>query len=171
MAEPGESLIPGDDVDQRVDAAVASALATEPDEAEVETLPFGSSWQFDFETGLFVREGSGAQRAYGEAAIAMWCMMALSSTRFAHDVFSEAFGTESTDDLLGQAMTGEIASEYEARMRDALLVHDRIVAVEDFMVEFDPASDTLEISNFTVVTDEEERMSIDGGVLSVGEVP
>ena len=168
MAEPGESLIPGDDLDQRVDAAVASALAEETEEGEPEAVPFGRSWNFDFEQGRFVHEGSGAMRVYGGTALSMWCLMALHSTRFAHDVFSEAFGVENVDDLIGSAMSGEIGSEYEARMREALLVHDRIVALEDFTVEFDPADDAVYVSDFTVVTDEDERVSVDGTAVGPG---
>ena len=129
-----------------MDAAVASALTEETEEGEPEAVPFGSSWNFDFEQGRFVHEGSGAMRVYGGTALSMWCLMALHSTRFAHDVFSEAFGVESVDDLIGSVMAARSAAEYEARMRDALLVHDRIVALEDFTVEFDPADDALYVS-------------------------
>jgi Protein of unknown function (DUF2634) len=170
MAEQGETLIPADQPeDQRVDAAVASALTdadTPPDEEEA--IPFGMSWAFNFETGRFVREGSGATRTYGVDTLEQWCLMAMNSTRFAHDVFSEAFGVESLDDIIGTVMASELAAEFEARLRDALLVHDRVVAIEDFAVDYQPAEDALYVQAFTVVTDEEDRVSVSGTVLSVG---
>lgn len=162
MAEPGETLIPGDSAeDERVDAAEASALAEEEEQTEDEDLmPLGMSWVFDFEAGRFMQGGQGPLRAYGEDALVQWCLMAMNSTRFAHAVFSEAFGVESVEDLIGAVMASEIAGEFEARLRDALLVHDRIVDVADFAVTYDGASDTFFVDSFTVVTDEEERVAV-----------
>jgi hypothetical protein len=132
----------------------------EGEAGEETTVPFGMSWAFDFEAGTFVRNGAGALRVYGEDALVAWCLMAVNSTRFVHPVFSEAFGVESVDDLIGSVMAAELASEYEARLRDALLVHDRIVAVEDVEIAYDNAADVFYVLTFTVVTDEEERVSV-----------
>ena len=142
MAEPGETLIPGDDEDARVDAAEASALADEEEiQPEDDLVPFGMTWAFNFETGRFQNDGGDAAKVYGEDALMQWCLMAVNSTRFTHDVFSEAFGIENLDDIIGALMASEMADEFEARLRDALLVHDRIVDIEDVEVTFDPAAD------------------------------
>ena len=170
MAEPGESLIPEDQPeDERVDAAEASALEDpEAEEDDEGVLPFGMSWEFDFTAGRFKQGSTGPLRAYGEDALIQWCLMAMNSTRFAHDVFSEAFGVENMDDLIGSVMTSDIAEEFEARVRDALLVHDRITEVEDFAVTFDPASDTLYVDTFSVVTDEDEQVAVPEAIVNLG---
>lgn len=170
MAEQGETLIPADQPeDERVAAAADSALAAaDAPPTEEEVMPFGRSWAFDYEERHFVRTGSGATQTFGIESLEQWCLMAMNSTRFAHDVFSEAFGVESLDDMIGTVMASELASEFEARLRDALLVHDRIVAIEDFTVEYEPTEDSLYVQNFTVVTDEEDRVAVAGIVLSVG---
>lgn len=172
MAEPGESLIPGDEAaDERVDAAEASALAEAEEQTEDDDLlPLGMSWVFDFEARRFVQGGQGPLRAYGEDALIQWCLMAVNSTRFTHDVFSEAFGIESLDDLIGSVMAPELAAEFESRAREALMVHDRIVDVEDFAVTYDGASDTLHIDTFTVVTDDEERVAVNETTLPMQAV-
>lgn len=169
----GFELIPPDDtaVSPEVDLAAAAASAledpTDPREvAEDAPEPFGVSWRFDYDVGRFVRAGTSPARVAGTDALIEWCMTALHTARFAHPIFSEDFGMEAPNDMLGDAVGDEAEADYVSRIRDALLVHDRIVEVTDFEIEFDPASGVLYIHTFTVVTDEEERVPFSNVTIS-----
>lgn len=171
MAEPGETLIPDDTVeDARVDAALGSALAldAQPEDDGDDAIPFGMSWAYDWDAGHFVRSGSGAVPVYGEDALAEWCQMAIAATRSAHAVFTEAFGIESLDAIIGHVMADEIPAEFEARLRDALLVHERIVDIQDISIDYDVGSDVLSFDAFSVITDEEESVELTDSNLNLG---
>lgn len=96
----------------------------------------------------------------GLRALEQWCLMAIYSARYAHPVFSENFGMESPESGIGELVdVGEFISDYGDRLTEALLVHERIAAVENIEGSFDEEEQTILIT-FEVVTDEEERLSI-----------
>jgi hypothetical protein len=47
-------------------------------------------------------------------------------------------------------------SDYEQHLREAVLVHDRVTALQDFKASYDPIEGVLSIHYFEVVTDEDE---------------
>lgn len=160
LVPPDDDLIsPEDQMNAAATAALEDptapvAVATEPPE------PLGISWLFDFDAGHFIRQGAAPARVTGTDALEMWCLTALSSARFAHAVFSDEFGMENPAADLGAAVAAEVAVDFAARIRDALLVHDRISDVADITTNFDPTTGIV-FTSFTVVTDEEESVPID----------
>lgn len=163
----GFELVPPDDdligPEDRMNAAAAAALADPgaPTAAPTEAPePLGISWLFDFDAGRFVRQGTAPARVTGNDTLKMWCLTALNSARFAHAVFSDEFGMENPVIDLGAAVAAEVAVDFAARIRDALLVHDRISDVADITTNFDPTMGVV-FTSFTVVTDEEETVPID----------
>lgn len=162
----GFELLPADDdrslPEEDLDAAAASALADADDPTEEEEVPqpFGFSWYFDFSTGQFARNGTSPARVSGLDALAQVCMMALRSARFAHAVFSENFGMEDPEDVIGETQVDELSGDYEERVREALLVIDRVSAVE-VTADFDPVQGVLFLSNLTVTTDDDAVVALD----------
>jgi hypothetical protein len=164
MALDDFPLIPATDAtssDEDLDAAEASALEAleQPTLEEDPSIPFGRTPLFDFATGRMVRAGDDVVWVSGLRAVEQWCLMAIYSARFAHSVFTEEFGMEEPERGLGHAVgIEEEVSDWGQRLEDALLVHDRIVAVEDFEGTYLADQGVLFIRRFTVVTDEDDRI-------------
>lgn len=157
-------LLPADDpaTDPANDlaAAEASVLSDPPlPEAEDPPLPFGRSWVFDFERGRFVRQGQSPAETTGLGALAQWCQMAVRTARYAHAVFSDDFGVEDPDLVIGEVRVDELIGEFEQQVREALLVHERIADVTEFDATYDPTTGTLSVT-FTIVTDEDDELAI-----------
>lgn len=164
-------LVPDDDLgstpDEDLDAAAASALEAWPTPAEGrQPVPFGKTPLFDFEKGRFVKrgglEGTDSPGApvfvSGVDALKQWCLMAIYSARFAHPVFTGAFGMEIPESVIGEATGIPVAiADWGARMQEALLVHDRIVSVEDYEGVWD-AEEGIITTSFTVITDQSDRL-------------
>lgn len=161
-----ELLPPSDDLltpEDDLNAAAASAL--EDPNAPIPVAgnvpePLGVSWLFDFEAGRFVRQGGAPARVTDVESLKQWCLAALNSARYAHAIFSDEFGMEHPVDDLGAAVATEVVTDFATRIRDALLVHDRISDVTDIISSFDPLSGIVFVS-FVVVTDEELTVAID----------
>lgn len=153
-------LIPSDETELDPDTDVALAeesllAAADGRAAQAPALtPFGRTPMFDFDRGRFARAGDAVVWVSGLEAVAQWCLMAVHSARYAHrGVFTADFGMEEPDAVIGQAADVEEAlSDWGARLSDALLVHDRIVAVEEFTAEWDPLRGVA-LARFSVVTD------------------
>jgi hypothetical protein len=150
-----EGLSPADELAASVAGAVAEPGAVQPD-ANPAPAPFGKTWVFDFETGRFVRAGASPVPTNGFGALQQWVLMAVHSARYAHSVFTDEFGMESPDDGIGELRSAEMVSDYEQRLREAVLVHDRVTALQNFAASYNPIEGVLYISYFEVVTDEEE---------------
>lgn len=173
---PQFTLLPAEDPqstpDDQVAAAVAGALAAPASQTPVTPdppVPFGRSWQFDFEQGRFIREGGSPAPTSGLfGGLVQWCLMAIHSARYAHPVFSDAFGMENPDDLIGEFADGEALADWQRHLVEALLVHERITSVENFDLDWDPSTGILTINSFDVVTDEDQRVSISDVTLNAG---
>lgn len=153
--------------EDELNAATAALDDDAPAPEDDPRIPFGVSWSFDWEAGRFRRQGMSPARVSGLDTLREWCMMALNSARFAHVVFSEEFGIDDPNEPIGEAMDSEAESDYEEKIRTALIVHDRIADVTDFEMEYDPTEGILYIDSFRVVTDEDEELLI--GDLQLGE--
>lgn len=165
----GFELLPVDDA-AAVDAATALNAATvgalaDPDvpapDVEVPPEPFGRTPLFDFANGRFVRRGGEPVYVTGFEALKQWCLMAANAARYAHPIYSDEFGVEKPNAVLG--VTGDEAREagddYMLKLRDAWLVHDRVAEVEG-RAEFDPVAGVIALKDLAVVTDEEVTVEL-----------
>lgn len=150
----------GIDVDDELEAAAASALGGLDEEPEPEEAPepFGRSWLWDPDRRRFVRHGQAPAEARGLDAARMWAFMAVHTARFAHAVFSDAFGMDRPEEPIGRTDTVELEDDYAERVRDALLIYDRFTDVEvECHVELDGS---LVLDRVDIVTDEEEPIKL-----------
>lgn len=136
---------------------------------EDQTIPFGRSWEFDFEQGRFVRAGASPIETRGFGALIQWCYMAIHTARLAHKrVFSSQFGMDVPDEPLGEFPEGEILADWQRSLAEALLVHDRISSVENLSLDWDPVEGVLTIESLDVVTDESDQLSLGGVQINIG---
>lgn len=161
------------DVDEDLDAAVASAL---DDPFEIEPVsdppvPLGRTWKFDWDLGRFRRHGERPAEARGEEALHEWLLGAAHTARGAHPIFSDEYGTDAPDAPIGAnaADVEEALSDYEERLREAWTQHDRVSDVVDLKISFDPTGDVVILEDVVVVLDEDERFRF--GPLALGTVP
>lgn len=163
----GFELLPVDDEDFSPEADLAAAAASaleEPDaqvpESEDPPEPAGYTWAFDFTAGRFVRHGSAPAVVSGRAAVEQRCLMALNSARYAHAVFSPAFGVE--DPMHGVGLAGdearEAADDWRVKVREALLVFDDVTDVQ-LTVVYDPLAAAIFLRDLVVTTNEEVELS------------
>jgi Protein of unknown function (DUF2634) len=153
-----EGLSPADELSAAVAGAVAEPDAIVP-QAEEAPEPFGRTWVFDFERGQFVRSGGSPAPTAGFGAVQQWVLMVAHSARYAHSVFSDQFGMEGPDSPMGELSSAEIVADYEQHLREGVLVHERITALDKFTASVDETSGVLTIAYFEIVTDEEEVIS------------
>lgn len=150
---PQFSLLPVDDPqlspDEQVAASVAGALAPPSSQtpvAEPAPMPFGRSWQFDFEEGQFIRAGGAPADTQGFGALEQWLLMAAKSARYAHAVFCADDETE-------------ILTADGWRHHDALAEGDEVLTLDHESGEacWQPV---LRLNRFDVV--DEPMLSIEG---------
>jgi hypothetical protein len=163
-----DSLIPaGGGSDPADDLEAASASVLEATNGAVLAVsappePFGRTPKFDFEKGRMVMQGSDPVFVTGHDALIQWLEMAARTARYAHPVVSGRFGTETPDSVLGEAVNVvEAASDYGARLRDAFMQHDRITAVGELEVTYDPRTGVVDLGTFEIITDEGTRIPVD----------
>jgi len=171
----GFTLLPADDPASTPEAdladAEASALAPDFASASQEAPePLGRSWLLDWDIGCFRRRGDSAVVVAGLDALAQWCQMALHSARFAHQVFSDDFGVEQPEEIIGQIPTPAIIRDFGRRIERALLVHDRIASVENFEAHVVDAGAAIELDSLDVITDEQDVLSLAGTILEIGDI-
>lgn len=168
-------LLPADDPqsspDQDLAAAVAGALALPVQTTAVDDdppRPFGRTWRFDWECGQFVRAGQSPAETAGFGALEEWCLMAVHTARFAHALFSDEFGMERPESVIGEFAVGETLADWERHLTEALMVHDRVSSIENVQLRWDPRAGVLYVDRFDVVTDEDQRVSMSDIALTVG---
>lgn len=177
MAEANDldlELLPADDdeLDEVADLDLAEASALEgvpPVEANDPVEPLGKTWKFDYDQQRFVRQGSSPVEVRGVLCLQEWVQLAIRTARFAHDVFSEDYGMESPEDVIGQVPPDELLADYGNRMREAVLVHDRVTDFTDFQGDYDPSEGTINIS-FAIETDDELRIVFEDVQLSTANL-
>lgn len=165
--EQGFELIPADDFvfDERADVAAAAASALEAPEAPAPDAddppePTGYSWAFDFVARRFIRYGSAPAVVHGNATLEQRCLLALNAARYAHRVFSPAFGLEGPIQGIGLAgdAAREAADDWRVKVRDALLIFDDVTDVQ-LSAAYDPVAGTIQLSDFVVTTNEDVELS------------
>lgn len=151
-------VTPGDDLDAAEASALEDPLDLEADEEAPE--PFGRTWLFDWEVGRFVRRGLSPVEVTGRQALQQWCLVAANTAWQGHAVFSDEFGVERPDSPLGLVGAEAIteASDWATRLREAWMVHERIVDVDGLEVEL--IDDAIYVGPFVVVTDEDDQVPV-----------
>jgi hypothetical protein len=113
-----------------------------------------SSW-----AGSFARAARQPKRA-ACSRLEQWLLMMLHTARYAHPVFSDAFGVEDPSLGIGETRVAEMLDDWETQIREGALVHDRVAEVTEFEAAYDPTQGVLTIINFSVVTDDDETVTI-----------
>jgi Protein of unknown function (DUF2634) len=126
----------------------------------VEPIPLGMSWLFDFSKGHMVRAGDAPMPVFGVDAVKMWAQMALRTARYAFAVFSDQFGMEDPEELIGALNVVELLADFAKRAEEALLVHDRISAVEGFNPVWEPLTRCVLVPMFRIVLDNQQRVAL-----------
>jgi hypothetical protein len=159
--DPAFSLIPleeGADPEAVLDAAEASVL-DEPfaaAEADDPPIPFGRSWAFDYDHGRFIRSAGAPAETRDVATLVEYVNAAMRTAAGVHPIFPPEFGIESPEDFLGGVDPTEALSDFEDRLRTALLAHDRIQDVREFEADVDFAKGIITVTNLLIVTDQED---------------
>lgn len=147
-------------LDLAAQEALEDPLSEEEEGSDDFTIPFGRTWAFDFVTRTFIRSGTAPAEVRGQAALQQWILTALHTARGAHASCPDEFGMEDVDDWIGDVDPLEAMADFEARLRDALLVHDRIAEIDDFEYELSPADGVIFIRSLVIITDEEEAVPL-----------
>lgn len=158
--DTGFELLPEEEAeitpDEELELLLAPTdVASEGEDIEEPPMPLGRGWPFDFQTGQFGRAGFAPAATSGVDHLRTWIEKTLRTARFAHPIYTDDYGTEWPEPLIGAPFTPALAGKVSNAVEDALLQHDRITQVKDFFFEGGPESDLLAIS-FTVVLDDEE---------------
>ncbi len=134
--------------DELLDPLVGEPVFEEP-------VEFGETWEFHFGTGCGCDNalygphlgvvGDKVKRLVGKDTLMQWITMTLHTTRFAHLIYDEDYGTEFTDIIATSLDADEAKTEIEQTILDALLVDDRILDVTsvDVVESEDSASSVL----------------------------
>jgi hypothetical protein len=144
-------LIPPDPGLINPDLALDAALAPVEDDQPDAPLPFGRSWRFDFIAGQFVREGTVPQVTYELDSFVGWVEKTLRTAQQAHPIYSDSYGVDQPG-VIGEMASDELLGDYQDAAIEALMVHDRVVSVEEFSFNQDPFDEGLYVS-FTVMLD------------------
>lgn len=120
--------------------------------------PLGSSWAFDFDRGRFERRGTAPARASGTAAVAQWVQTAIRVPRAGLGIYGDDFGFDDPEDSIGRTLVN--VGDYVRRLREAVVLHDRIADVEILDASFDSATGVLELGRVIVFTDEGDRLDV-----------
>lgn len=157
MAKPtgfdtGADLLPADGPDILPDDELAAALGNLRIAASNTVVSIGRGWAFDYQVGEFIMRGQSPAEVSDVGQLRMWIEKTVRTARFAHPIYSDAYGMDLVE-LVGNQVTPDRIGQYATALTDALTVHDRISGVTDFKFTADPSSDLL-LVGFTVVVDE-----------------
>lgn len=162
---PAFSLVPleeGADPEAVLDAAEASVFDDPFAAAEGEDppIPFGRSWAFDYDKGRFIRSAGAPAETRGVATLIEYVNAAMRTAAGVHPILPPEFGIESPEDFLGTVDPTEALSDFQDRLRRALIAHDRIEDVRSFEADWDPSLGIITVTNLLIVTDQEDVVPI-----------
>jgi hypothetical protein len=146
----GFTLLPPDPGIISPDLALEAALAPVVDLQPPPVAPLGRGWAFDFTINEFLLHGSAPAEVYDTDNLRMWIEKTLRTARYTYPIFSEDYGMADPFAMIGQPFSADLIGDYEEQVLQALLVHDRIVSVENF--SYQQADDALYVQ-FSVVLD------------------
>ncbi len=153
----------GSTPDEELNAAAASALAAAGGTPSIdqEPEPLGMTWLFDFERGRFIRRGGAPLEVYGISSLAIWAQTAIRTPRLGFAVFSDEFGVDDPEGLVGHLDIAERIADYEESRREALTVHDRIADIANFVSSVD--GDVVTVK-FEIITDAGENLALEESI-------
>jgi hypothetical protein len=163
--DPAFSLVPleeGADPEEVLDAAEASVL-DDPfaaGETSDPPVPFGRSWAFDYDNGRFFRSAGAPAETRGVSTLVEWINTTMRTAAGVHPILPPEVGIERPEDFLGAADPTEALSDFEDRLRTALVAHDRIQDVREFEADIDFATGIITVTNLLIVTDQEDVVPI-----------
>lgn len=100
------------------------------EEQAIPTPKAYKEYEFNFEAGKFT-----GRLLEGKEALRMWIYKALLTQRYRYTIYSWDFGQD-LDELIGQGYEkGLIRSEVERRIKDCLLINDKITACTHFNIQ------------------------------------
>lgn len=138
VPDDGGYLTPDEEI-----AALEDLL--DPTDADVVTgatgaEPYGRSWNLNGDVTQFV---------YGVESVKVWAETVLHIERYSFPIIHEDVGVEDLADIVGKADSPELRGLSERDVAEALLTHDRVTNVGDFLWRADDEvlymSATLEI--------------------------
>lgn len=165
----GFDLLPPDPGLISPDLALEAALAPVVDLGAPDEQPLGKGWSFDFLTGQFVRHGSSPAEVYELDNLRVWIEKTLRTARNAHPIYGDQYGIVEPYELIGEAYSSELVGAYQEAVVEALMVHDRIAAVDSFYFQHDPMDDALFVS-FQVMLDGQDEDVLEVNSLPLGVV-
>lgn len=134
------------------ETALSSANAVPP--------PLGVDLGFDFGTGEFLLSAGGDLVLVSEEiAFEQWLTNALVTTRGQDIIYDFTFGSQIADIIGAGFVIDALITEAVKYISEAVLIHDRIASVENFLYYLD--MDSI-VFYFDVVTDEALRFQFGG---------
>lgn len=126
-----------------------------------EPQPIGKSWAFNFLTNRFYpTAGGGPQETRRQTTLRFWVEKCLRTERASYPIYSDDYGVEGVNDLLGQALSEADVAEYAANVHEALTFHPNVTDVTGFQAFWDDVEEALSVS-FAVITDQGEEVAFD----------
>lgn len=112
------------------------------DDFDEEARDEGATWAFDWDSGEFFHTEQGEpERVEGEDAVLEWAMKALNTPRGVFPIYPPEYGCN-IHSLIGQALPDTLVYALVGReVRDCLMFHPRITAVEIESITFDESVD------------------------------
>jgi hypothetical protein len=145
-----------------LDAAENDLFGSDPLDAEdelgiaTEIPATGRGYAYDFGNERFVRSGTGVLATYNLDTLRGWIIKMLRTPRGGAVVHSQDIGMEDPEREIGMLSRDIDRADLEERITDALLVHPRIVGIDDFDLEFYEDADYA-FASFTVLLDSGEE--------------
>lgn len=141
---------------------------TVPGATEEPPRPFGKSWLWDDDRGRFKRYGAAPAATHGYDTLIGWIRNAVRIARLTYPIFDDEFGMDDPYALVGEVPTTTLKAQWSRMITDALSIEPRITEVRDFKYGQAPAGspdDTVLYVDFTVVTDDQAELTIEGVAL------
>lgn len=91
-------------------------------------LPYGFTWQYDFNKEDLDFTGGNPPKAYGLGAVNEWITHTINTERFETPIFGDAIGTDIFK-LIGEVLDPYVMSRVSKEIKGAIEAHDRIVEV------------------------------------------
>jgi Protein of unknown function (DUF2634) len=136
---------------------------------ETELYPYGKSYQFDFAAGRFtVIPNKGPLQTNHLMTLKAWIEKCLLTARAAYPIYSDDYGVDNPSEGIGLQYTDELIGQMETNIEEALTQHPRILSVQSFASDYDPAEEELFVSFTCVVDGEDNDIAITGLAIPLG---
>jgi len=128
-----------DDIEERLDDPSLFGDEVVQDDLVLETEPqvysLGRSWLFDFGQFRFVTDRSRARapaRVTGIPQLQNWVEKAIYTSRGSLPIYSDDYGLEEPDLIIGSPFTSAAAASLRRRVEECVTFHPKIIGIDDF---------------------------------------